>query len=285
MIKDIFHQKKLKDWFLKIESEIMIPVYVHKDMFDSNVIIQSCLIPKELINKEFNNYENFNYDDFTPQFVKYGDGEIKYLRFNNDNDIEPLIIKFNYNGLELEEDHIELAEEFRQLFSLYYATERREYISPIDNDQLVCKFDSDYVTINKKYLKSYLKAKGKVLLLYINSQIQEKAAEKYPFNDYDFEDDNALGNIAIGNCDGSNYSLLRAKKIIHGCHLKQCNLWPFNEKHEYIDFVIGMDNNGNKIRHSCDSSTLLNYYGANPDEPHYKLSTTQNVSTSTEGES
>lgn len=278
-MKDTFRQKDVVDWILNdIESGSMIPVYGHVNTLDSDVIIKSCLLPKELIDDELNDFENFKHDDLTPAFTKYGDGDIKYLRFNNDEGIEPLIVEFQYDGLR--EEHIELTEEFRSLFSLYYDAGKKEYTCPSDNDRIVCKLDhvdhvdnGDFVKIDKKYLKSYLTAKAKVLLLYFHAQIFEAVSTdgKYECERIeDIEEKNTIIAVDVGNSDGSNYSLLRAKKIIFGCPLKQCNLWPFNEKHgEYIDFIIGMDENGNEIKHSCDPSTLSNFSGANPNAPHY----------------
>ena len=272
-MKDTFRQKDVVDWILSdIESGIMIPVYGHLNTLGSDVIIKSCLIPKKLMDDELNDFENFKHDDLIPAFTEFGD--IKYLRFNNDEGIEPLIVEFQYSGLK--EEHIELTEEFRSLFSLYYDAGKKEYTCPSDNDRIVCKLDhedhEDFVQIDKKYLKSYLTAKGKILLLYFNAQIEAISTDgKYKCERIeDIEEKNTIIAVDVGNFNGNNYSLLRAKKVIFGCPLKQCNLWPFNEKHgEYIDFIIGMDENGNEIKHSCDPSTLSNFSGTNPNEPHY----------------
>lgn len=37
----------------------------------------------------------------------------------------------------------------------------------------------------------------------------------------------------------------------------------------YVDFIIGIDENGKEIRHTCNPKELNNYFGANPTAPHY----------------
>ena len=48
-------------------------------------------------------------------------------------------------------------------------------------------------------------------------------------------------------------------------------IWPFDdgERQHFPDFIIGEDENGRPVRHSCDPESLANYFGKNPDEPHY----------------
>ena len=66
-----------------------------------------------------------------------------------------------------------------------------------------------------------------------------------------------------------NYSFLYAKKIIAGCELKNCNVWPYNQEKSYIDFILGVDENGKELKYTCDPNKLSNYFGANPSAPHY----------------
>ena len=43
----------------------------------------------------------------------------------------------------------------------------------------------------------------------------------------------------------------------------------YNEEKTYVDFIIGIDENGKEIRHTCNPKELNNYFGANPTAPHY----------------
>lgn len=270
MIKENYYQKQVVEWLKDLESKVMIPIYGLQEIQGSKVIIQSYLIPNDHVKNELES-DQPNHGGLVPGFTQYGFGEsseIVYWRYGNEDGVEPLICEICYDGLK--DDTVELSEEFRQLFTLYYDKNKREYIHPQNDDRVVCEFVSEHITIDKKYLKSYLAAKGKVLVLNISGQIQEKiTSDPYPSTQIPISEKDLIGSINIGNCDCKNYSQLFAKKIIYGCPLNQCNLWPFNEKHEYIDFIIGTDENGNEITHSCDPNTLSNFFGTNPNEPHY----------------
>lgn len=63
--------------------------------------------------------------------------------------------------------------------------------------------------------------------------------------------------------------LFYSEKSTFGCKLKDCNIWPYNEKKQYIEFIVGVDDNGRELHYTCDPSKLSNYFGANPDAPHY----------------
>jgi hypothetical protein len=41
------------------------------------------------------------------------------------------------------------------------------------------------------------------------------------------------------------------------------------KKENYCDFIISDDGRGNPIMHTCDPEKLANYFGKNPDAPHY----------------
>jgi hypothetical protein len=41
------------------------------------------------------------------------------------------------------------------------------------------------------------------------------------------------------------------------------------QKKQYIDFIIGADDNGKEILFTCNEAELSNYFGANPGAPHY----------------
>ena len=266
VIKENFYQKAVIEWLDKLDSEIMIPVSGHRDMLESNLIIDSYLVPKELIDEELKS-EDIR-DNLVPGFTIFGyDEEPTYLRFGNNEGVEPLITEIDYAGLK--DSTIELVEEFRALFNLYYDETHQQYICPQDDDKVISRFDPKYVTVDKKYLKSYLSIKDMVLVICVNGQIQEEGTEQYESEMSSFDIYNGCGSVNIGNYGGKNHSQLLAKKIIDGCPKEQINLWPYNEKHEYIDFLIGYDQNGSEIKHSCDPATLSNWFEKNPEEPFY----------------
>lgn len=77
-----------------------------------------------------------------------------------------------------------------------------------------------------------------------------------------------IGNTSTG-IKRENYSYIFSKKIVRGCNLRDCNIWPYNEEKTYIEYVIGVDDAGKEIKCTCNPAILRNYFGANPSAPHY----------------
>lgn len=49
------------------------------------------------------------------------------------------------------------------------------------------------------------------------------------------------------------------KKIVCGCDIKDSGVWPYNTEKKYIDFIIGLDEDGNEIKYTSDPSKLSSY--------------------------
>lgn len=184
-----------------------------------------------------------------------------------------LVIKRDYN--DLARDNIEIVEEFRFLFNLYYNSQSKEYVD-LENDTSVVKIsDDNLVSIHKRYLKSYLAIKNMALIIHIDSRCTDIVEDIFPTDSFDYRnDDNTVFytvNIGRGHngIQEENFSILFGKKVLFGCKLKDCNIWPYNEKKQYIEFIVGVDDNGRELHYTCDPSKLSNYFGANPDAPHY----------------
>ena len=90
-------------------------------------ILQSYLIPASKAKEQL---ETDTYDikcSLMPGITIYyseNSKKEKYHRWGDDSNIEPLVIKRSYD--ELEVDDIEIVEEFRLLFNLYYDSKSKE---------------------------------------------------------------------------------------------------------------------------------------------------------------
>lgn len=136
--------------------------------------------------------------------------------------------------------------------------------------------DNGYVTIHKRYLKTYLAVKEKVLMIHIDSRcVSIDNSEKIKEDGlvYRNSENTIFYALNIGNTSTGlkrkNYSIIYAKNVVSGCSLCDSNIWPYNEEKTYVDFIIGIDENGKEIRHTCNPKELNNYFGANPTAPHY----------------
>lgn len=262
--KEDAYQVNLIYWIEhKWGNEIMVPIYGKND----NKIIDSYLIPRYNAINGLRDVYRPNYN-LKPGFDLAGKDGKQYSRFCNYDGIEPLVISQDYEGIY--EDNTELVEEFRLLFNLFYDTNEHTYVDPKTMVKVATLKDNEFVYVNIKYLKRYLAVKGMVLVMYLNYQ-------KVIQVDHDHWENISCRNstatsryeLCIGSCVSGNYTMLNAKKIVYGCPLKECDIWPYDKPPEYIEFIIGVDENGNEKTFTCNPAKLNNMANINPNAPHY----------------
>ena len=277
MDKSYIYQVSIREW---IENDwdkgIFVPVYGGRKDDKWDIFFQSYLVPADRTEEQLKTDTYDAYGLLRPGVTVYGawdSGEAAYYKWGNNVSIEPLVIKRDYN--DLARDNIEIVEEFRFLFNLYYNSQSKEYVD-LENDTSVVKIsDDNLVSIHKRYLKSYLAIKNMALIIHIDSRCTDIVEDIFPTDSFDYRnDDNTVFytvNIGRGHngIQEENFSILFGKKVLFGCKLKDCNIWPYNEKKQYIEFIVGVDDNGRELHYTCDPSKLSNYFGANPDAPHY----------------
>lgn len=275
--KSYIYQVSIREW---IENDwdkgIFVPVYGGRKDDKWDIFFQSYLVPADRTEEQLKTDTYDAYGLLRPGVTVYGawdSGEAAYYKWGNNTSIEPLVIKRDYN--DLARDNIEIVEEFRFLFNLYYNSQSKEYVD-LENDTSVVKIsDDNLVSIHKRYLKSYLAIKNMALIIHIDSRCTDIVEDIFPTDSFDYRnDDNTVFytvNIGRGHngIQEENFSILFGKKVLFGCKLKDCNIWPYNEKKQYIEFIVGVDDNGRELHYTCDPSKLSNYFGANPDAPHY----------------
>ena len=277
MDKSYIYQVSIREW---IENDwdkgIFVPVYGGRKDDKWDIFFQSYLVPADRTEEQLKTDTYDAYGLLRPGVTVNGawdSGEAAYYKSPNNASIEQLVIKRDYN--DLARDNIEIVEEFRFLFNLYYNSQSKEYVD-LENDTSVVKIsDDNLVSIHKRYLKSYLAIKNMALIIHIDSRCTDIVEDIFPTDSFDYRnDDNTVFytvNIGRGHngIQEENFSILFGKKVLFGCKLKDCNIWPYNEKKQYIEFIVGVDDNGRELHYTCDPSKLSNYFGANPDAPHY----------------
>lgn len=275
--KSYIYQVSIREWIENgWDKGIFVPVYGGRKDDKWDIFFQSYLVPADRTEEQLKTDTYDAYGLLRPGVTVYGawdSGEAAYYKWGNNTSIEPLVIKRDYN--DLARDNIEIVEEFRFLFNLYYNSQSKEYVD-LENDTSVVKIsDDNLVSIHKRYLKSYLAIKNMALIIHIDSRCTDIVEDIFPTDSFDYRnDDNTVFytvNIGRGHngIQEENFSILFGKKVLFGCKLKDCNIWPYNEKKQYIEFIVGVDDNGRELHYTCDPSKLSNYFGANPDAPHY----------------
>lgn len=220
-------------------------------------------------------------DGFRPGFSFHNDHGtfiVEYFRYSRGDDIEPIIIQRHFYGMK--ETYFDISEEFRHLYNLYYDEPEKKYVAILDdgNEEDVIRISDDSILINAKYLKEFLAIKKCVLVLYFNidryTKGQFSEIGKEPLQEIR-KNDNVICSISICDCDWSRegpkiYSRLLGKKTIDG--LKEFdpeNLAGSLKRDEYLDFIIGVNSNGDDVTFTCNEKKLANFFGKNPRNPNY----------------
>lgn len=263
-INQVENQVWIRD---RLGSEPIIPVYGKRINNKFDIYIQSCLIPVEDKDK-YAETATFDIGKLNPGIVSCG-SESKYFTWGNSNGIEPLVIQQNFEGIK--KDIVDIVQEFVLLFNLSYDANKKMYFDLNKNNDFVVSINDDFVLVKMHYLRSYLALKEKALLLHIDSRClcfeDNKTIETK--TEYRSDDNSVFITVNSGYYDEHPYSLLFGKKIIMGYEMDKCNVYPFKDSHEYIDFLLGEDSNGNKIEFTCDPSQLKNFFGKNKNAPDY----------------
>lgn len=147
-----------------------------------------------------------------------------------------------------------------------------DYLDPV-TDETVIKVNDIKIQVLTKYLKDFLCSYNKICVIVFDHRRfglvedkfdpQQKSIRSkssfilFTLSKYKYKDYNAYSNI-IGKTIIRPYTKCRHSSLKY-----------FEEK-QFLDFIIGTDEEtGEDILFTCDENKLANYFGANPDAPHF----------------
>lgn len=240
-------------------------------------LIPSCKFEQVLLDSRWDLHDG----DGQPGTVKYyenGGIRVEYLRFGREDGIEPLVIDRSFHGIR--DDYLEICEEFRLFHNLFQ--KKNEYIKIDDSggEQLVAVVEPNRVKIRLKEIRQFLALKEMRLSIQFN--YQEFSA--YTLKELRMEEGQSYtrGELSCwrlicrkwpGIAEGQTFSGLIGKRLIPPFPKSKSGLRGFQKKSDrYEEFIIGIDDNGDEIVHTCNPDTLANYFGANPGAPNYLTS-------------
>ncbi len=269
------YQSKMLDFLNRFPNTgVMIPVHGHTKQFDTDAFFQSRLFPLDEAEENMKTDDTNHWGSSYPGFTQYGSGEnaeVVYSRFDVESKKEPFVITREYNGLY--PDEVEICEEFRLLNNLFFDRTKNQYIDP-ENEVVVAQVEGDLVSVHKKYLKRYLSVKNMVMIVHVDSRYFLDAADpSLTPGSHTEQNEEKLYTFQLGvlrTVRERSYSMIYAKTVIRGVPLSECGYWPFNEADKrYEEFIIGVDEDGNETAFTCNPDKLDNYFGKNPEAPHY----------------
>ncbi|KQN86521.1 hypothetical protein [Arthrobacter sp. Leaf69] len=196
-----------------------------------------------------------------------------YVQFGNDEGWEPLVIVTD--GAGTRDGQVLLNQEFRLVFNLFEDKDSGNYFSVADDgsEVLVAEMSRHKVRVRSSYLARFRALKQLDLWLYTETHSHFRdVSTNYDFEPFNtrWKDTDSSGLNHVGVRLGYPTALFRAKKFLGPAPIEYCNLWEYEAKNErYEDFIIGEDEVGQTIRFTCEEDKLANYYGKNPEAPHY----------------
>ncbi|NET40914.1 hypothetical protein [Okeania sp. SIO2B3] len=253
-----------------------ITVYFDKVTEDENLGIFSALIPNADFETSLSKISwDFHLEDGHPCFNK----NLNYLRFGNLDDVEPFIIRRDFHGIR--DSYNEIIEEFRHFHRLYHDCEKNQLLKFDDrgDEIVVAKLETDKVEVRLKEVRQFLAVKEMHLAIYFDfKRYSESVLDEFT-QELDHKNKKDLTYYKLRASSAENFhianyksfSYLCGKKLISPFPLNRCGMWPFNDKDKenYIDFIIGVDKNGDSVKYSCNPDELANYFGDNPNAPKY----------------
>ena len=241
----------------------------------SSIVIYCALIPLDGIDRALSSPSwDLRSDDGMPDAsVSYEGGEekVEYLRYGVYNGIEPLVFcrdfyHKKYNG------YMEICEEFRLFHKLYHYKKTDKYIKIDDEgeEHTVAVVKPDCVQIRLKELRQFLAIKE----MYLSIQFDCQERSTFSLEELGLEQGETHQRNSFmrwchgyGDWDLSKYkscSRLVGKRLIKPLPKSKSGLWGFAEEPQkrYIEFIIGVDENGAEITHTSDPDALAGYFGA-----------------------
>jgi hypothetical protein len=213
----------------------------------------------------------------------YYDGEnevASYHRFGDDDGVEPLVILRDFHGVL--PSFLELSEEYRHFHNLFFKEAENIFVK-IDDDgdeEVVGRLFDRKVELRLREIRQFLAIKEMHLGVFfeitryskIEKSIVKSQAAKIEVEEglihyllYVVSDRELLFR------NGTSFSRLIGKKLIEPFPKEKSGIYPYNKNDlkEFENFIIGTDENSEPVMHTCNPDELANYFGKNPDAPHY----------------
>lgn len=213
-----------------------------------------------------------------PGFVMSGD-EVSYYKSASLPEFEPLVILQEFFGIV--PDVVNLSEDFRYLMRLWLDNKSGNYyqIREDGDKELAVRVSGDRIEVRTSLLKRYLAARQLDAVMYIDSNVS--ACFDGELSDLSDLDSDVISaehltclsrNVWRDSSQRSRvWTRLLAKRILEHPSREKCGIWPWDdiEPDEYPEFIIGENDSGEAVSWTCSPEHLRNYYGKNPDAPHY----------------
>lgn len=195
----------------------------------------------------------------------------------SDDGVEPLVVWRNFHGMK--DGYWEVSEEFRFYFNLFEDRRNNKFILIDDNgdDENVILMSDKDIKIKTRLIKEFIAVKKMRLALFFDfNRFSKKTIEEQNIKEYHKHKngDDFVYSIGVRNWDAfgddtrKSQGFLMGKKFILGLKDFKPRLFDRDEK-KFVDFIIGVDDDGKEIAHTSEEDKLANYFGKNPGSPQF----------------
>ena len=282
----LLQQEKLKLESRNIKMTEMVPVYLRDEDGVHEYAIYGVLIPSNHTKQVLSNPADWDlgFGDRVPKAVAME--QPKYLSYDFRDAIEPLVITRYFTESQANygqrKPYREISEEFRFFHNLYHDQEKDEYLKIDDegNEELVATVEPHCVRIRLKAIRQFLTVKE----IHLSIQFRHYEFSRYSLEEigaHDAEIKTGRGTTYGDICwqhsywdyhgvggEHESYSVLEGKRLVEPLPKSQIRLCEVagEPRGKYLEFIIGVNDNGEEISHTCDPAKI-DRYGSNPGAP------------------
>lgn len=283
----LLQQEKLKLESRNIKMTEMVPVYLRDDDGAHEYAIYGVLIPSNHTNQVLSNPADWDLG-FSDRVLKTVSVEQpKFLSYDFRDALEPLVLARNFHESKTyfgkRTSYQEIIEEFRMFHNLYHDRETDTYIKIDDegNEELVAIVEPHCIQIKLGAIRQFLAVKE----MHLSIQFRHYEFSKHSLEEIgarDAEIKTGRGTTAYGDIcwqhsywdyhgvggEHQSFSVLEGKRLVELLPKSQISLREVagESRENYLEFIIGVNDNGEEIYHTCDPAKI-DRYGSNPGAP------------------
>lgn len=272
--KRLSHDSFLQNILKTFSSTDMIPVCLHEeskkyDHFIFSILVPCCNAQNTL--KKF--HWDMGHDSGSPCTFIYGANKDNpvYFRYGNDEGFEPIVINRNFH--DIKPSSIEIIEEFRLFHNLFYEQKTGQFIKIFDDgtETVVAQIHNENVHIRAKELRQFLAIKEMCLSIQFDNREYSDATLEEIEQQESMGDDKTTdtytyslryGKPIFSTDNTQSQSIIMGKRLITPLPKEKSSMWGFDNTEtpkRYIDFIIGEDDDGEKITQSSNPKSHYNY--------------------------
>lgn len=149
------------------------------------------------------------------------------------------------------------------------------YVHP-KTDEIIIKVNKNKIEVRKEYLRDFLCAYQKVCVIVFDHRRYFNKTDKIEYFNKSYSDKNYYFELyatktAMLNDDFDSISSIIGKTLINPYKTPRHEEYKyFKDDKKYEKFIVDYDEDDDElIEFTCNESELANYFGANPNSPHF----------------